>query len=158
MVALILKLSLPLSSTFNNFTLTTCPILKISSTLFVHPDAQNVNKAECYLVDVNGVLKIRRVEGNETFTVQDNVGTINYETGLIGLVGFAPASITGSIFEITCIPASSDIIPKNNQILIIEPTDVTLKMITDIEGTNIGSNTSISGTASGGVAGSGGTS
>lgn len=130
----------------------------LTSTKFTHPDGQNVQKTDCYVVDVNGTLKVKRVDGNQIFTIQENIGTIDYGTGNISFVGFAPSAIVGSTFDLIAIPASSDIIPKNNQILLIDSQDVTIKMINDFENSILGSNTAVSGASSGGVAGSGGSS
>ena len=60
------------------------------------------------------------------------------------------------VIDLIAVPASSDIIPKNNQILLIDSQDVTIKTINDYENSILGSNTTVSGASSGGVAGSGG--
>lgn len=131
----------------------------ITSSIFSHKDSLGVTKTDCKFEDVNGIVKIIRIEGNEKFDVVENIGTIDYSTGIINLINFSPTSITGSVLTLTATPASSDIIPKNNQILRVDDNDILVKILTDsVDGTNLGSNTATSGAASGGVAGSGGSS
>ena len=67
----------------------------------------------------------------------NNVGTVTYSVGQINLTGFLPEAIgtiiTGNTepMTVSVIPASSDIKPVREQILLMEDNDITVTMLDD---------------------------
>ena len=63
--------------------------------------------------------------------IQNSIGTVDYTNGLINLSTFAPTAITGNTVNITITPASNDVSPVRDQILIISNNDVTVTATSD---------------------------
>jgi hypothetical protein len=103
----------------------------------------------------------KTIAGDRTIVFSD-IGSIDYGTGTISLNAFNPVSITGTTLDITIIPASSDIAPVRDQIILIESDDVVVNVQQDTtESVGVvvtGTTTSTTGDGSGGTAGSGGVS
>lgn len=129
----------------------------VTSTSFVHPDENDVAKESCHFDDLNGILRIiSSINGIETI-VKNNIGIINYNTGEFVINQFSPVSITGDYIKITVVPATSDIVPVRNQILLIENEDVVVNMIDDTDiGVYVAGSSTLEGSSGGGSAGTGG--
>ena len=69
-------------------------------------------------------------EGDE-IKLDSNVGTVNYETGLVLINRLTISNYGGLFFEIKAIPLSFDIVPNKNQILDIEARDVITSAVVD---------------------------
>jgi len=134
----------------------------ITSTTFVYNDIVNNANADCFIDDLNGVLRVVRLIAGVRTSIADSIGTIDYTTGELQLNSFNPISITGTTVDITMIPASSDVTPVRDQIFLIDSDDVTITVQSDtldaVGVATIGSTTATSGPSAGGTAGSGGTS
>ena len=69
--------------------------------------------------------------------MDNNVGTITYHSGKVELKSFKPIAIgsetTGNTtpLEVTVTPASADILPLREQIILIESGDVNITMLDD---------------------------
>lgn len=96
----------------------------VSTSTFKHRDALNVVR-DCFIEDNGrGRLVMYRMDGSTKKIVNANIGSINYETGLVNLIGFAPVN-TGSSPYVKFIVTPDqrfDIVPARNQILKIDPS------------------------------------
>lgn len=70
---------------------------------------------------------------SSNYIVVIRVGSINYNTGLIQLVGFTPDSFDGSNIKVYVKPRDNDISCSQNTLLSIEPdqVDITIQQLTD---------------------------
>ena len=134
----------------------------IDSTTFTYDDGLGVTQSDCKIDDANTVIRVTRVVNGTKLVIANNVGSVNYTLGTINLVSFSPKALTGDTLDITVTPASSDIAPVREQILLIEAEDVTVTTIADSTSTlgsvTTSATTATSGSGSGGSAGSGGSS
>ena len=109
----------------------------VTSAEFSYNDAVNTLWTGCRLQDDNGVLQVYRSSGEERILVDNNVGTITYLSGKVELKSFKPIAIgsetTGNTtpLEVTVTPASADILPLREQIILIESGDVNITMLDD---------------------------
>lgn len=79
----------------------------------------------CYIKDNAGVLNIVTLVG-ENFDVVKSIGSIDYMTGTIILVGFAPESALGGQIKFYAIPESKDIFCRKNVVLSIAEQDISI--------------------------------
>ena len=83
------------------------------------------------------MVQVYRTSGEERIVVNNNVGTITYLTGKMSLTSFKPIVIssetTGNTtpMEVYITPASSDVNPLREQIILIESADVSITMLDD---------------------------
>ncbi len=109
----------------------------VTSSEFSYKDSVNTLWTGCKLQDANGALQVYRPSGEERIVVNNNVGTITYLTGKLELKSFNPIAIgsetTGNTtsMEVFITPASSDILPLREQIILIESGDVNITMLED---------------------------
>ena len=87
--------------------------------------------------DSNGVVQVYRTSGQNRILVDNDVGTIIYGSGKMELLSFAPVAIgsatTGNTtsLSIWVTPASNDVLPLREQIVLIESGDVKVTMKDD---------------------------
>jgi hypothetical protein len=80
---------------------------------------------------------VYRTSGENRILVDNDVGEINYGSGKMSLLGFAPVAIgsdtTGNTtaLDVYVTPSSSDVLPLREQIILIEDADVTVTMVDD---------------------------
>jgi hypothetical protein len=109
----------------------------ITSSEFSYNDSVNALWTGCKLQDSDGVVQVYRSSGEERIVVDNNVGTITYLTGKMELKSFKPIAIgsasTGNTepMEVFVTPASADILPLREQIILIESGDITITMLDD---------------------------
>ena len=109
----------------------------ITSNTFSYIDSANTQWEGCRMQDNDGTIEVYRTSGEERIIVNNNVGTVNYLTGKISLTSFKPLIIgsetTGNTtpLEVYITPASSDVNPLREQIILIESGDVTITMLDD---------------------------
>ena len=105
--------------------------VSISSTRFSHSDDNGTLRTDCELQDDNGILQVFRTSGATRVVVANNVGTVNYTSGLVALTSFNPTTITDgtSNVSITVNPSSNDVTPYREQILLISNNDISISMI-----------------------------
>ena len=96
----------------------------VSTSIFKHRDNYN-NVRDCILLDDGyGNISLYAVFGSVKLLINKKIGTIDYSTGKVTLVGFAPTG-TGTIpyIQFNVVPDQRfDIVPKRNQILLIDPS------------------------------------
>ena len=109
----------------------------ITSSTFTYRDNANTVWEDCRFQDENGYVQVYRKFGLERILVANNVGTITYSVGQINLTGFLPEAIgtilTGNTepMTVSIVPASSDIKPVREQILLMEDSDINVTMLDD---------------------------
>jgi len=109
----------------------------VTSNTFSYKDSANTQWAGCRLQDNNGTVEVYRTSGEDRIIVNNNVGTVNYLTGKISLTSFKPLVIgsetTGNTtpLEVYITPASSDVNPLREQIILIESGDISITMLDD---------------------------
>jgi len=109
----------------------------ITSSKFSYRDTANTVWPDCRFQDENGYVQVYRKYGLERILVANNIGTVTYSTGQINLTGFLPEEINTVIagntepMTVSVIPASSDIKPVREQILLLEDSDITVNMLDD---------------------------
>ena len=92
----------------------------ITSTIFSY-----AGYSGCVLRDKDGVLNV--YSGDTPVAL--GIGTVDYESGQLDLVGF----LVDSIFTISIIivPRRRDVVPLNNQLISLKPSDLTVRMFDD---------------------------
>ena len=109
----------------------------ITSSKFTYRDNANTVWEDCRFQDENGYVQVYRKFGLERILVANNVGTVTYSVGQINLTGFLPEAIgtiiTGNTepMTVSIVPASSDIKPVREQILLMEDSDINVTMLDD---------------------------
>jgi len=109
----------------------------ITSSEFSYRDSVNTLWTGCRLQDDDGVLQVYRSSGDERILVDNNVGDVTYLTGKVALTSFKPVAIGSEItgnttsMEVFVTPASADILPLREQIILIESGDVNVTMLDD---------------------------
>ena len=109
----------------------------VTSSEFSYKDSVDTLWTGCKLQDEDGVLQVYRTSGEERILVDNNVGSITYISGKVELKSFKPIAIgsetTGNTtpMEVFVTPASSDILPLREQIILIESGDVNITMLDD---------------------------
>ena len=109
----------------------------VTSSEFSYKDSVDTLWTGCRLQDSDGVVQVYRPSGEERILVNNNVGAIEYLSGKISLTSFQPIAIgsesTGNTepMEVFVTPASSDILPLREQIILIESGDVNITMLDD---------------------------
>ena len=101
----------------------------VTSTQFTTNDGQDISRPGCFFDDVDGVMRIIRLENAKKIVVNANIGSVNYVTGLITLKAFKPTAIVGNNIEVTVDPEINDVVPKREQIIDITQSDVTINMV-----------------------------
>jgi hypothetical protein len=104
------------------------PIISSESFLYRDDTSSALVKpnVSAYLEDDGfGNIRIYKIVNNAKITIKSNIGSVDYETGLITLKNFAPVSLAGGRTEIriTVQPRDKDIFSRRNQILEID-TDI----------------------------------
>lgn len=104
----------------------------LTSTAFVDTlDPSYVSGDKYYFDDDgNGVIRTYKFIGTTRQYVKQNSGTIDYANGKISILRFRPQDVIDSSKElrVTVEPKTNDIIPVHNNIIVIEPADVTVTM------------------------------
>tara|TARA_B100000949_G_scaffold232972_1_gene248406 strand:+ start:518 stop:2404 length:1887 start_codon:yes stop_codon:yes gene_type:complete len=95
----------------------------------------NVLEQNTLLNDTDGIIQVVKEEAGAVAIVNSNVGTIDYETGKMTLVGFIPNSVekvvNNNTIEIYVETNVQDVTPIREQVIIINRKDVTVNMIVD---------------------------
>jgi hypothetical protein len=98
----------------------------LESSEFTHTGYSN-----CFLEDdSNGKISIKTYVSNVKITVVDNIGSIDYLSGKIKLINFAPTFINDGTecVKVISTPKNSDISPVRNQIIIIDESTININM------------------------------
>ncbi len=112
----------------------------LSSTGFGYQDSTSSTtpkpNVDCFLDDDgSGKVRIYKVENSTKVYINENIGTINYTTGKITLLNFAPQYLTSDSdveIKLTAIPANKDIETRRNQIIIVEESGIVVNAVPQI--------------------------
>ena len=86
------------------------------------------NGFECFLEDDGrGIMRIVTNQGNSTALVRE-IGTVDYDTGLVKLKGFAPQALIDNRFEIFARTLEKDITAQRRTILSIRNRDIRVEV------------------------------
>ena len=77
--------------------------------------------------DGNGIIRIVKTDENNKIAVL-NIGTVDYTSGTIKIVGLKPSAFDGNAIKIYIDPDDKDIISEKNNILIIDPSDINVSV------------------------------
>ena len=95
----------------------------------------NVLEQNTLLNDSDGIIMVVKEEAGAVAIINSNVGTIDYETGKMTLVGFLPYSVekvvNNNTIEIYVETNVQDVTPIREQVIIINRKDVQVNMIID---------------------------
>lgn len=128
----------------------------ITSTNFTYNDPLGDSQSGCVLDDKDSVLRVVKTVAGTLTEIANNVGSVSYQTGKLSLESFAPTALVGNTINITITPASSDVTPIREQILLIQTENVTVTATTDLTEATGTVTTATTSTSAGGSAGSGG--
>ena len=109
----------------------------ITSSKFTYRDNANTVWEDCRFQDSDGYIQVYRKFGTERILVANNIGTVSYGVGEVKLTGFKPEAIgtiiTGNSepMSVSIVPASSDMKPVREQILLMEDSDILVTMLDD---------------------------
>jgi len=98
-------------------------ITTITSTNFVNEFGEICNIED----DGRGKLRLMSVSGAEHNMVKE-IGTINYNEGILTLNNFKPTNLLGNNIKIYAKPKSKDIFSKTNSILSIKEEDINISV------------------------------
>lgn len=77
--------------------------------------------------DGNGIIRIVKTDENNKIAVL-NIGTVDYTSGTIKIVGLKPSAFDGNAIKIYIDPDDKDIISEKNNILLIDPSDINVSV------------------------------
>jgi hypothetical protein len=100
----------------------------VVSTGFTYRDVTLISRPNSFFEDIDGRLIIYSTINGVKTTLNDNAGTVDYSTGQVIISSFLPITYSGNYLEFTVIPDSTDIISKNEQILLIEENTINLEL------------------------------
>ena len=109
----------------------------IKSDAFSYADTAGTVYTGCKLQDANGVMQVYRTSGADRILVANNIGTVTYGTGKVSVTNFKPTAVGAntsgntSLLNVVVTPASNDVLPLREQILLINSGDVSVTMIDD---------------------------
>ena len=128
-----------------------------SNTQFSHPDENGVVRDNCFIENVGTTLRIFRFSSVTKTTVRNSIGTVDFINGKISLVGFEPTVLNDDADRliIRAVPATSDIIPRQNQLIQLVDDAITITMYDDNQ-TQTATGTTGSQVTGGGQTGGGG--
>ena len=101
-----------------------------SNSLEVYPSFQQYDRDgilhdACYIIENNGVLKTGYYIGEEFVTIQDDVGSVNFDTGTVKLNGFIVHKINNDsqMLNITAKSKTRNIVVKQNRLITLDTSD-----------------------------------
>tara|TARA_R110000824_G_scaffold49838_16_gene139708 strand:+ start:1727 stop:3700 length:1974 start_codon:yes stop_codon:yes gene_type:complete len=88
---------------------------------------------DCSLTDSNGRVHVVQYGPDGGPIIVADVGTINYDSGIVGLINFRPITINdrSENISIKVKPRYSDILPAFNELVIIDSNDITATLVDD---------------------------
>jgi len=96
----------------------------IISSMFMSADYPGI---ELYLDDMNGSLRFYQIVNSNKQIVAENMGTVNYETGMIRL---NLTAVLGTLtkLSIEVVPNNKNILPSRNSIITLDEADIEINM------------------------------
>lgn len=105
----------------------------VFSTYFSYYDSAGDLWSNCRLEDYNETIRVIRLFGGVKIVVDSDVGTVNYSTGLIRLVEFKPENYNSDFVSVYCLPYSGDVLSGKGQIININPQDISVIVVDEVE-------------------------
>lgn len=108
---------------------------KIGIQTFSYTDQTGVARKVCYLENSNTAINVYRDELSARVLVAPNVGSVDFETGVIRFTSFTPSNISTNLInelKVRVIPRNSDLIPTRTQIITIQPDNITVTVVEDL--------------------------
>ena len=104
-----------------------------SNTNFTHADETGISRENCFIENVGSTMRIFRFSGTTKTIVRNTIGTVDFTNGKVTLTGFQPTALNDGAdrLVIRAVPATSDIIPRQNQLIQIEESAITITMYDD---------------------------
>ena len=97
-------------------------------TIFSSPFTHN---NETVIIEDDGVGGLRLMRpGEDNYTFVKSIGTVNYDTGSVQLVNFSCSKYDGQSIRLYALPSRMDITSSFNDILSIDPSEVTIQVET----------------------------
>ena len=82
---------------------------------------------DIFIDDVDGIIRLYRIESNQKFIVEENIGTVNYSTGHIVMNMTASVAVSNTL-NIEVIPANRNILPSRNNIITLADSDILVRI------------------------------
>lgn len=111
---------------------------KFDTQTFTHVDESGILQRFCWIQNEGDLLHVYSADASSTTSVvkiKSGVGRINFETGTLTFSNFAPRSITTNLINqlrIRAIPLNSDIMPEQNQIILIPQENIRVTVVNDL--------------------------
>lgn len=109
---------------------------KVGVQLFSHPDETGVIRKGCYVENSDTALHVYRDEQNHVkLLTKSNVGTVDFETGLVSFTAFKPTNVTTNLINelrLRAIPRDSDLVPTRDQIILVPYDGITVSVVEDL--------------------------
>lgn len=107
----------------------------VSSSGFGYYDPSTQTEVDSFLDDDGyGNIRIYKKLGEEKIFLNENAGTVNYQTGTLSLIDFKPTYIlpsTNTEIQITVVPISKDIFTRRNQIILFDKENSVVSVVPD---------------------------
>jgi hypothetical protein len=107
----------------------------VSSSGFGYYDPSTQTEVDSFLDDDGyGNIRIYKKLGEEKIFLNENAGTVNYQTGTLSLLDFNPTYIlpsTNTEIQITVVPISKDIFTRRNQIILFDKENSVVSVVPD---------------------------
>jgi hypothetical protein len=82
--------------------------------------------------DQSGNIRIYKIANSQKVFMKTESGTINYDTGEVIITDFIPSSLFDSPYiSLTVRPLNTDVIPKRNDVIVINDSDISITMQVD---------------------------
>lgn len=82
---------------------------------------------DIFVDDMDGIIRLYRVEFNQKFVVRENVGTVDYTSGLIKFNLTATVAVSDTL-NIQVIPTNRNILPSRNSIITLSDSDILVQI------------------------------
>jgi hypothetical protein len=103
---------------------------------FAHVDETGLSRTGCYVENSGNTINVYRTSGAiEKLLTKENVGTIDFDSGVVEFTSFAPLNITTNFISelrLRAIPRDSDLVPTLNQIILLPPDNVSVLIVEDL--------------------------
>jgi hypothetical protein len=90
------------------------------------------NGALCTIEDDgNGILRVVQVSGTSHLVVAENIGSVDYDNGIVTIRNLQVSSYEGSKIKVYALPLVKDIAASKNQVMRIQSVDVGINIIAE---------------------------
>tara|TARA_R110000868_G_scaffold79604_32_gene226495 strand:+ start:3047 stop:4942 length:1896 start_codon:yes stop_codon:yes gene_type:complete len=111
-------------------------ILRASSHRFSYRDHTGTLYTNCYLTEANGVVSVTGLSQDGPHTpiiVDDGVGTLDADTGVMTLANFAPVTVEDNAVDIwiNVLPRRTDLVATSNRLFTLDADNITVSLADD---------------------------